>query len=109
VLSVPESCPKLALRCETGMLGMKWRIWLDKIMMLVRIKCKGEETLCKQIYEEEKMKGWPGLSKDISKICADIGIPDVNHEYVPKKEIKQAIFRHHYEDMKSGFEKSSKL
>ena len=52
VLSVPESCPKLALRCETGMLGMKWRIWLNKIMMLVRIKCKVEETLCKQIYEE---------------------------------------------------------
>ena len=77
--------------------------------MLVRIKCKGEDTLCKQIYEEEKMKGWPGLSKEVSKICADIGIPDVNHKYVPKKEIKQAIFRHHYEDMKSGFEKSSKL
>ena len=23
VLSVPESCPKIAQRCETGMLGMK--------------------------------------------------------------------------------------
>ena len=77
--------------------------------MLVRIKCNGEDTLCKQIHEEEKMKGWPGLSKEVSKICADIGIPDVNHEYVPTKEIKQAIFRHPYEDMKTGFEKSSKL
>jgi hypothetical protein len=109
VLSVPESCPKLALRCETGMLGMKWRIWLNKIMMLVRIKCKEEETLCKQIYEEEKLKGWPGLSKEVTKICDDIGIPDVNHQYVPTKDIKQAIVRHHYADMKTGLDKSTKL
>ena len=49
-------------------------------------KCKGEDTLCIQIYEEEKMKGWPGLSKEVSKICADIGIPDVNHEYVTENK-----------------------
>ena len=49
------------------------------------------------------------MSMEVSKICADIGIPDVNHEYVPTNRIKQAIFSHHYEDMKSGFEKSSKL
>ena len=24
MLTVPESCPKIALRSETGMLGMKW-------------------------------------------------------------------------------------
>ena len=77
--------------------------------MLVRIKCKGEDTLCRQIYEEEKIKGWPGLSIEVSKICAEIGIPDVNHEYVPKYEIKKEIFKNHYEDMKTGFEKSSKL
>ena len=29
ILKVPESCPKVALRSETGMLGMKWRIWQD--------------------------------------------------------------------------------
>ena len=27
MLKVPESCPKIALRCEPGMLGMKWRLW----------------------------------------------------------------------------------
>ena len=45
VLSVPESCPKIALRCETGMLGMKWRIWLQKISMVIRIKNKDEDAL----------------------------------------------------------------
>ena len=31
MLTVPESCPKVALRCETGMLGMKWRVWREKL------------------------------------------------------------------------------
>ena len=26
ILRVPESCPKVALRCETKMLGIKWRV-----------------------------------------------------------------------------------
>ena len=37
MLTVPESCPKIALRCETGMMGMKWRIWREKIMLMIRI------------------------------------------------------------------------
>ena len=38
MLTVPESCPKIALRCETGMVGMKWRIWTAKIRLLIRIE-----------------------------------------------------------------------
>ena len=38
MLTVPESCPKVALRSETKMIGMKWRIWMEKIMLIMRIK-----------------------------------------------------------------------
>ena len=95
VLRVPESCPKLALRCETGMIGMKWRVWLEKVALLVRIQNKKANTLCKRIYEEGKVKGWPGLSQEVSDICAEIGIPDVNHNVVENIRIKEAIFMHH--------------
>ena len=44
VLRVPESCPKLALRCETGMIGMKWRVWLEKVTLLVRIQNRQANT-----------------------------------------------------------------
>ena len=27
ILKVPESCPKVALKCETKIMGMKWRNW----------------------------------------------------------------------------------
>ena len=62
VLSVPESCPKLALRCETGMIGMKWRIWEAKLNLLLRIKNHNTSVLCRQVYEEGRRNGWPGLS-----------------------------------------------
>ena len=62
MLAVPESCPKIALRCETGMLGMKWRIWSAQIMLFVRIK-KQEKSLAKEVYEESLRKGLPGLGK----------------------------------------------
>ena len=109
VLRVPESCPKVALRCETGMLSMKWRIWLEKIMLLARIKSKGEDTLCKKMYMQEKRSRVPGLSREVADICAEICIPDVNENFVPKKVIKEAIYSHHYADMKVALEKSSKL
>ena len=49
MLCVPESCPKVALRCETGMIGMKWRIWQEKILLLIRIKSHGLDALCHQV------------------------------------------------------------
>jgi hypothetical protein len=52
MLCVPESSPKIALRCETRMMGMKWRIWQEKILLLMRIKSQGMDTLCRQVYEE---------------------------------------------------------
>ena len=109
VLSVPESCPKIALRCETGMLGMKWRIWLQKISMVIRIKNKDEDALCKQVYNQEQLHGWPGLSSEVSAICCEIGIPDVNQNCVPYRTIKEAIYNHHYADMKKALESSTKL
>ena len=44
ILMVPESCPKVALRCDTRMIGMKWRIWQEKILLLLRIKKHSTET-----------------------------------------------------------------
>ena len=38
ILKVPESCPKLALLCETNMTDMKFRIWEEKCHMLSRVR-----------------------------------------------------------------------
>ena len=107
MLAVPESCPKLALRCEAGMIGMKWRIWEAKLLLLQRIKHQDKSVLCKQVYEEGKENGWPGLWGEVKEICEEVGIPDLNENYATKVMIKEAIFENHYENMKAELEGST--
>ena len=109
MLRVPESCPKIALRCETRMTGMKWRIWQEKILLLMRIKNQDEGSLCRQVYEEGRAKGWPGLGKEVTEICRQLGIPDVNSCCITKDAVKKAIYDHHYMDLKKELEGSQKL
>ena len=54
MLTVPESCPKIALRCETGMVGKKWRIWSEQILLLMRIKKQDQGSLSIQVYKAAK-------------------------------------------------------
>ena len=110
MLTVPESCPKIALRCKTAMMGMKWRIWTEKIMLLCRIKSQDKDTtLSRQVYEECKARGWPGLGEEVSEICSEIGIADVNDVFVTKEEIKDAIWNHHQNYNKQELSTSKKL
>ena len=78
ILKVPESCPKVALKAETGMLGMKWRLWQEKIFLLMRIRNHSEDALCRQIYEEGELRKWPGLGQEVKEICQALNIPDAN-------------------------------
>ena len=109
ILKVPESCPKVALKSETKMLGMKWRIWEAKIFLLMRIRNHETNALCRQIYDEGKSRGWPGLGQEVTDICTQLNIPDVNNTFVAKSVIKEAIFNHHYTEMKAEVNKMKKL
>ena len=62
-MAVPESCPKIALRCETGMAGMKWRIWSEKLMLENRVSTKEKSTLSCQVYDECKERGGLGWGR----------------------------------------------
>ena len=109
MLTVPESCPKLALRCEPRQMGMKWRIWQEKVMLLQRILRQEEGSLCQQIYIQGREMGWPGLWQEVAEICQEVGIPDVNMTEVSSWNIKEAIFHNHLEFMKSEIKEKKKL
>ena len=34
MFKAPESCPRIALWAETGIMGMKYRVWLSKLLLL---------------------------------------------------------------------------
>ena len=75
----------------------------------MRIRNHEEDVLCRQIYEEAKARAWPGLGQKVSDICRTINIPNVDHEFVLKSKIKEAVFNHHYKEMKEQIDQMKKL
>ena len=98
MLQVPVSTPKVALRVEAGMLGIKQRIWMEKINLVIFIRNSGKSSLAGRIYREQLDQGWPGLAKEVEEICSTIMIQNVNEVEVPKSEICDAINKHHAEE-----------
>ena len=109
ILELPESCPKVALRSETRMIGMKWRVWEAKCLQLKQIQKLEDTALAKKVCGVAEDRGWPGLQQEVKEICAQIGIPDMNKSDIPKWQIKEAIFYSHYTSMKNEMESSTKL
>jgi hypothetical protein len=91
ILRVPQGTPKAALRSETGLLSMKLRIWKRKCLLLHHIKNMGEETLAKQVYLEQRVNDWPGLSKEVTLICKELGIEDVNSSRTQKNALRKEL------------------
>ena len=106
MLNVPESCPKLALRCETKTTDMKWRVWEEKCLLLVSIKSLEDKSLAKSMYQQAEDNGWPGLGREVKEICKEINIPDINQNIVRKCDIQKAISVSHHQDMMAQFQGS---
>lgn len=107
--AVPDSTPKISLVAESGTIRTKWRIWLAKIQLVNRIYNQEEDTLARRVYIEQLKHGWPGLALEVKNICKIIGIQNVNEQIVPKEKIKEAVFYHHYKDLKEAMNNYKKL
>ena len=104
ILEVPESCPKVALRSETRMIGMKWRVWEAKCFQLKQLQQLEDKALAKRVCWVAEARGWPGLVQEVREICSKIGLPDLSKSDVSKQQIKEAIFYSHYISMKKEIE-----
>ena len=109
ILRVPESCPRIALRAETRMIGMKHRIWQYKLSLMKRIKAQSTDTLSRKILEEQITHDWPGLSREVADICEQLNIPDIRHQDIKDGCFKKAIFEHHYLELKEKIAGSKKM
>ena len=108
-MKTPRTCPKVMLRAENSMLGMKHRLWKEKLMYLMQLKRLEERSLALEIYQEQKKHGWPGLAKDVSEICEKLGLEDLNNTDISKEKVSEEIFYHHYKEMKEDIAKMAKL
>ena len=66
-------------------------------------------TLARQVYEKQFKLNLPGLAREVKTICDTLKIPDINLSSVSKEKIYEAIFYHHYKDMKEVMDSSKKM
>ena len=109
ILEVPESCSKVALRCEPQITGMKWRVWQAKCFLLKQILHLEDDALAKEVCQMADENRWPGLKEEVRNICKQIGIQDIGNYNVSKAQIQEAIFNSHYRNMKEQLKSSKKL
>ena len=113
LLQVPESTPKPSLLSETGLMSMKYRIWSSKLIFVNVLKNMPEGTLAKQIFNEQVKRGWPGLAREASIICKDLGLPNIIQEKIRKvkweKMVKKAARDKHEDELKLEVESKTKL
>ena len=90
MLGVPASTPKIAQRAETGLLSMKHWIVSEKVSLVMALK-RSKDGLAKQVYQEQLQYGWHGLPAEVQEICENIGVPDINTNYLSKRGLSQAL------------------
>ena len=105
---VPKSTPKVMLRANTNSLKMKQRIWMQKLLLATSILRK-EKSLANEKYQQQMMRNWPGLSKEVEDICKILGVANINNVEVTKEELEEALFFHNYKEMKGDINKCEKL
>ena len=55
-------------------LDMSFRVWIEKILLVLAIRNLEEDTIASQIYKEQKLNNWPGLAIETKIICQKLNI-----------------------------------
>ena len=91
VLRIGPGSPLVAILWDTSLLNMKFRVYIEKIMMIVHLRSLNKETLANIIYEEQRSNEWPGLCEETRWICEEVGIEDCNQTRLGKKQYREIV------------------
>ena len=103
LLRLPASTPLPCLRGATALMGMKWRVWREKLNLVLSIRRQEEGVLACQLFEEQVSLGLPGLVPEVRDICQSIGLPDITRgrpDNVSNKKVEEHIFYTHLKCLK---------
>ena len=116
LMHLPVSTPKACLLAATSRMKMRWRVWERKLLLILAIRQQGEDVLARQVLEEQVELGLPGLGREVTDICYQLGLEDIcrgRPDRVTKELIKEQVFYHHLkhikEDLNSLKEKGKEL
>ena len=93
---------------------MKLRIWKAKLNLYKYLQDLSEDSLAKEIFNEQKKKNFPGLIQECRIIAKELDILDVlNNDKMNKMHFKQnvkmAISKKNEEELRKEILKYSKL
>ena len=60
-------------------------------MMVLHLRSLDEDSLARQIYEEQKEKGWQGLAREAKDICKSLRIEDCNITQISRNKYRQYV------------------
>ena len=93
IYQVGPGAPLASLCWDTATLDMSLRVWIEKIMMIIHIRSLEDDTLASSLYNEQVKMEWPGLAKETTQICEDLGIEDCNQTRTNKIDYKEIVMQ----------------
>ena len=91
IYQIGPGAPLSSLLWDSITLDMKFRVWIEKILLILAIRNLEEDSIAHLVYREQKEKKWPGLAAETAKICMDLNIEDCNITLLSKKDYKQLV------------------
>jgi hypothetical protein len=92
IIQVGPGAPRASLLWDTNLLDIIFKVYEEKIRLILFIRSLGRESLSRQIYDEQKVNNWPGLARETAQICQNLGIEDENFTFLSKDKYIKLFF-----------------
>ena len=90
---VGQGAPLAALLWDSQLLDMKLRVWQEKVLMVLHIRCLDNESLANRVYIQQKEEDWPGFACETKKICEELKIEDCNTTQMSKNDYRTILVK----------------
>ena len=108
IYQVGPSSPCVSLLWDSITLDMVFRVWIEKILLVLAIRNLEEDSIANHIYREQKLNNWPGLATETKKICQELNIQDCNETFLNKHDYKKIVLEACHLKNKEKFKSSAR-
>ena len=111
LFAVGSGCPTPVLYLETGGILMSYRILLKKLLFYHHLATLPEDTLAREVFDEQRRLALPGLVQECQDFLVKFGITDAS-KYTPyqwKGLVKSKISELNHHDILEEIKHSKKI
>ena len=64
-----------------------------------------EDSYAKEILKEQVEMGWEGLTKEVMKMCEEVGLPNACTVYLKRDDVSEAVMYNHLKILKEDYDR----